>query len=139
MRVGDDMGLLLLAAIPSPTDAALGQPVVSNPTVPERARRPLIVESGLNDGLALPLILLLASIAATMETPAGLHWLGFGAKQLILGPLVGAVFGWPGGRALIWASDANATSAACEGIGSVAPAGAAHLAAEKRGGSSEWR
>ena len=46
----------LAAAILVPTDAALGQPVVTNPDVPERPRRALTVESGLNDGLALPLV-----------------------------------------------------------------------------------
>lgn len=47
----------LLAAILAPTDAALGQSVVTNPNVPIRPRRALTVESGLNDGLALPVIL----------------------------------------------------------------------------------
>ncbi len=45
---------LLLAAILAPTDAALGQAVVSNPSVPSRIRVALNVESGLNDGIALP-------------------------------------------------------------------------------------
>ena len=54
----------LAAAILVPTDAALGQPVVTNPAVPERPRRALTVESGLNDGLALPLVLLMAALAA---------------------------------------------------------------------------
>ncbi|MDP6342589.1 MAG: cation:proton antiporter, partial [Alphaproteobacteria bacterium] len=51
----------LVAAILAPTDAALGQAVVSNPAVPDRPRRALTVESGLNDGLALPAVLLFAS------------------------------------------------------------------------------
>ena len=46
-------GALLLAAILAPTDAALGQAVVSNPRVPVRIRQSLNVESGLNDGIAL--------------------------------------------------------------------------------------
>ena len=46
---------LLLAAILVPTDAALGQAVVSNKLVPVRIRQALNVESGLNDGIALPL------------------------------------------------------------------------------------
>ncbi len=54
----------LVAAVLAPTDAALGQAVVSNPVVPERVRRALTVESGLNDGLALPLVLLFASLSA---------------------------------------------------------------------------
>jgi len=44
----------LLAAILAPTDAALGQAVISNPQVPIRIRQALNIESGLNDGLVLP-------------------------------------------------------------------------------------
>lgn len=58
-------GALLLAAAITPTDAGLGAPTVLNPVVPLRARRALNVESGLNDGLATPLVLLaLAALAA---------------------------------------------------------------------------
>ena len=49
---------LLTAAVLTPTDAALGQTVVSSPQVPIRLRQTINVESGLNDGLALPFILL---------------------------------------------------------------------------------
>ena len=56
--------IALIAAILAPTDAALGQAVVTNPNVPMRPRRALTVESGLNDGLALPVILFFASLTA---------------------------------------------------------------------------
>jgi NhaP-type Na+/H+ or K+/H+ antiporter len=46
----------LVAAIMAPTDAALGQAVISNPAVPIDERQTLSVESGLNDGFALPII-----------------------------------------------------------------------------------
>ena len=62
----------LVAAILSPTDAALGQAVVSNPRVPVRIRQALNVESGLNDGIMLPVITLLLAFAAVdvdLETP----------------------------------------------------------------------
>ena len=48
---------LVVAAILAPTDAALGAPVVSDPAVPEDVREVLTVESGLNDGLAVPILL----------------------------------------------------------------------------------
>ena len=66
----------LLAAILVPTDAALGQAVVSNRLVPVRTRQALNVESGLNDGIALPFILLFAAFASAMyaETDA-VEWL----------------------------------------------------------------
>ncbi|MCX5905487.1 MAG: cation:proton antiporter, partial [Proteobacteria bacterium] len=49
--------LALLAFILSPTDAALGQAVVTSPLVPENIKQAINVESGLNDGIALPPIL----------------------------------------------------------------------------------
>lgn len=85
--------LALVAAILAPTDAALGQAVVTNAQVPERSRRTLVVESGLNDGLALPAVLLFASLAAQEIDRDNIDWILFGAKQLGLGPLTGAVVG----------------------------------------------
>ena len=58
------MMALLLAAALAPTDAGLGAPTVLNPVVPNRVRRALNVESGLNDGLATPVVLFaIAAIA----------------------------------------------------------------------------
>jgi NhaP-type Na+/H+ or K+/H+ antiporter len=119
----------LVAAILTPTDAALGQAVVTNRSVPERARRALTVESGLNDGLALPAILLLASLALGTSDQSGTNWALFGAKQLIFGPLVGAVVGFLGGKALIWAMQHKTTATTYEGIGALALAGTAYLSA----------
>jgi NhaP-type Na+/H+ or K+/H+ antiporter len=50
----------LLGAVLAPTDAALGLPIFNNPQVPVRIRRALNVESGLNDGIATPLVTLLS-------------------------------------------------------------------------------
>ena len=89
----------LLAAILAPTDAALGQAVVSNPLVPVRIRQTLNVESGLNDGIALPLVLVLASVAGATEGETDTyHWLRFTALAVTLGPAVGVAVGWAGGR-----------------------------------------
>lgn len=123
------VALALLAAVLAPTDAALGQAVVSNPIVPERSRRALTVESGLNDGLALPLILLFASMAAHSATPDAANWLVFGAKQLTLGPLIGAGAGLAGGVVLMYAKKRDLTADTFEGIGAIALAGAAYLGA----------
>ncbi|HPF28056.1 MAG TPA: cation:proton antiporter, partial [Steroidobacteraceae bacterium] len=95
------VALALVAAILAPTDAALGQAVVTNAVVPARARRALTVESGLNDGLALPIVLLFASLTAQVMEQDATNWLLFGASQLILGPVVGVVAGLVGGRALL--------------------------------------
>lgn len=129
------LAVALLAAILAPTDAALGQAVVSNPVVPERARRALTVESGLNDGLALPVILLFASLAAHAAGQNDVNWLLFGAKQLVLGPLVGIVAGLAGGAALMYAKKRDLTSDTFEGVGAIALAGAAYLGATEIGGN----
>ena len=49
---------LLLGVVLAPTDAALPEPVLSNHSVPSRIRQALNVESGLNDGLAVPALLI---------------------------------------------------------------------------------
>ena len=53
---------VILGVILAPTDAALGQAVVTEPRVPGRIRQGLNVESGLNDGICVPL--LFAAVAA---------------------------------------------------------------------------
>ena len=101
-----DFGLwdaALLAAILAPTDAALGQAVVSNPRVPVHIRQALNVESGLNDGLMLPAITILLALAAAgmdLETPG--YWATFALEQVGFGILVGAVAGALGGRLIDW-------------------------------------
>jgi len=125
----------LIAAILAPTDAALGQAVVTNPVVPERVRRALTVESGLNDGMALPAVLLFASLTAETMGRDSADWLVFGAKQLVFGPLAGIVVGIIGGRLLIFAKDRNLTSDTYEGVGALALAGAAYLSADLIGGN----
>ena len=63
---------LLIGAILAPTDAALGLPVVANPAVPTRVRRILNVESGLNDGIATPFVLLFIALATRNFRPSEL-------------------------------------------------------------------
>ena len=89
----------VLAVILTPTDAALGQAVVSSKQVPVRIRQALNVESGLNDGLMLPILLIALSMAGAAE---GIHtagyWVVFAAMQIILGPLIGVAVGYLGGK-----------------------------------------
>src|SRR5947209_16208806 len=49
---------IVLAVVLAPTDAALGQAVVTEPRLPSRVRQGLNVESGLNDGICVPLLLI---------------------------------------------------------------------------------
>ncbi|MBO6757584.1 MAG: cation:proton antiporter [Roseibium sp.] len=125
----------LVAAILAPTDAALGQAVVTNPAVPERVRRALTVESGLNDGLALPVILLFASLTAEMMQQDATNWVLFGVQQVVFGPIVGGVMGFVGGHMFLAAKRRQMTSVTIEGIGAIAMAGGAYLAAGEVGGN----
>jgi len=101
-----------IAAILAPTDAALAQAVVGHPKVPPRIRQALNIESGLNDGIALPVVLILASLAAVEAGTGGgerggLDWAQFVALQVGLGPLVGIGVGWLGGNLVQRASQAG--------------------------------
>ncbi len=58
---------LLMSAILTSTDAALGQTVVTSPSVPLHLRQEINVESGLNNGLALPVIISAARLSAQMS------------------------------------------------------------------------
>ena len=65
--VFDGLGVLeiaILATMLAPTDAALGKAVVTNPSVPSRVRESLNVESGLNDGICVPILLIFLALAA---------------------------------------------------------------------------
>ncbi|WP_373635511.1 cation:proton antiporter [Yoonia sp. SS1-5] len=128
------VAVILAAAILAPTDAALGQAVVSNPKLPVRLRRALTVESGLNDGLALPAVLFFAGLtAATMQSSGA--WVLFAAKQITLGPLAGAAIGAAGGWILLRAKKYSTTADIYEGVGALAMAGAAYLSATLIGGN----
>jgi NhaP-type Na+/H+ or K+/H+ antiporter len=88
---------LVVAAALAPTDAALGVPVVTNPVVPSRVRRLLTVESGLNDGIATPVVMLAIAGAASVEGRTGALGLGPALWELLLGAGVGAAVGGAGG------------------------------------------
>jgi NhaP-type Na+/H+ or K+/H+ antiporter len=91
-----------MACILAPTDAALGIAIVQSPLVPQRIRDTLNVESGLNDGIALPPILaLFVLVAAEGSTAAETQgWLLAMLQELIFGALVGTAIGQLGGRLL---------------------------------------
>jgi NhaP-type Na+/H+ or K+/H+ antiporter len=91
-------GALLLAASVTPTDAGLGAPTVLNPSVPVRVRRALNVESGLNDGLATPIVLFALALLAAEEGGGSHTILSLAlipaALALIVAVVVGAVAAW---------------------------------------------
>jgi NhaP-type Na+/H+ or K+/H+ antiporter len=63
----------LLATMLAPTDAALGKAVVTNEKVPNAVRQGLNVESGLNDGICVPILFLFLALA-TGKVSEGGHW-----------------------------------------------------------------
>ncbi len=87
----------LLAVILTPTDAALGQAVVSAKIVPVRVRQALNVESGLNDGLAVPVLAVMLAGAVEGADRSGSFWARFVAEQIGYGVGVGLVCGLGGG------------------------------------------
>ena len=90
--------LAILATILAPTDAALGKAVVSNPAVPAPVREGLNVESGLNDGICVPLLLLLLGLLVEVQTHEPLQLaLELISEELGIGALVGiglALIAW---------------------------------------------
>jgi NhaP-type Na+/H+ or K+/H+ antiporter len=133
---------LFLGAALAPTDAALSVQVINDERIPMRLRRSLNVESGLNDGIATPIVTVAIAVAAsqlghTTETVS--IELGSALRELAIGVAVGAVLGgagaialsratqrgWiaPGGRrlaALALATSALAVTLAFDGNGFIA-------------------
>jgi sodium/hydrogen antiporter len=95
----------IVGTVLAPTDAALGQAVLSNPRVPVRVRQALNVEAGLNDGLSVPFLALFLTLAVAEEElqPAS-YWIRFALEQVGLGILVGVGVGLVGGWLVSWAS-----------------------------------
>ncbi len=101
---------LILAVILAPTDAALGQAVVTEPSVPGRIRGGLNVESGLNDGICVPL-LFAAVAAADLESHIShgrsaatllLEEIGYGVLGgVAAGLLIAVIISYAGRRDLI--------------------------------------
>ncbi|MBE2223449.1 MAG: cation:proton antiporter [Anaerolineae bacterium] len=96
-------GAVILAVILAPTDASLGQSVVENPRVPARIRQALNIESGLNDGIAMPFLLLAVSLEVSSEFHLGSGiFLRLVAAQISFGLLVGIVMGYLSARYIYW-------------------------------------
>jgi len=120
----------LLAAILTPTDAALGQAVTESEAVPDRLRAAINSESGLNDGLALPLVLLFAALASGEAAAGAAHWVQLVGTQLLLGPIAGVGVGVAGGKLIALAFERGWMSEWAEGVAAMAIALGAFALAE---------
>jgi NhaP-type Na+/H+ or K+/H+ antiporter len=86
----------LVGALLSPTDPVLSSSVVTNPRVPRIIRHSLNLESGLNDGLALPAVLAFA--AALDPDKSSFNWWQFVLKDVTLGFAIGLAAGYAASR-----------------------------------------
>lgn len=105
LLLGVPLGLAaVVGAALSPTDPVLASSVVTGgpaeQTMPARLRQVLSIESGANDGLALPFVLV--AIALTSHA-SGLVEFGRGLLQVVIGTLIGTVVGAAAGRARSYA------------------------------------
>lgn len=131
---------VVLAVVLAPTDAALGQAVVTEPRVPQRIRQGLNVESGLNDGICVPLLFAAVAIAdVESDISAGrspgtllVEEIGFGVVGgVVAGLVIASIVAQAGRRGLIaapWrqvipaagAALAYGTASALDGSGFIA-------------------
>lgn len=96
---------LLVGAALAPTDASLGAVVMTNPRVPARVRRLINVESGLNDGIATPVVIIAIAGAAMAEVVVGAPTVGKAMLELLIGLGIGAALGSAGGWLMRWSRD----------------------------------
>jgi sodium/hydrogen antiporter len=127
---------LVLAVLLAPTDAALGQAVVTEPRLPLRIRQGLNVESGLNDGICVPLLLIaLAAAGAGSHAGTGDSAVVVVAEEIGYGILGGAVAGAAAAAVVLVAGRRGLIAGAWLQIVPVAGAGLAYGVAAPLGGS----
>jgi len=87
----------VVGAVLAPTDAGLGQAIVTSKRVPVRIREALNVESGLNDGGSVPFLIVFLALAAIQEGVEPPHFLVVAVEQIGIGVLIGLFVGVVGG------------------------------------------
>lgn len=126
---------MLLGVILAPTDAALAEPVLVSESVPQRVRQALNVESGLNDGLAVPLLLIAVGIIEAEEGMAvsSAFWLVI--SQLGIGIIGGLFLGWVGAKVIGKGGELGWMNPLHQRVAAVALAVAGFAAVQLLGGS----
>ena len=104
--VFDDLTLYaaaILATMLAATDAALGKAVITNKAVPARIREGLNVESGLNDGICVPIVLFFIALAVSGEHGGSSESaLALVAQEIGIGMAVGLGLALAGASLLRW-------------------------------------
>ena len=100
-----EIGLLeiaILATMLAPTDAALGKAVVSNENVPAKVRQGLNVESGLNDGICVPILFTFLALASSTggDESTGKLALSLVVEEIGIGAAIGVGFAFAAARGL---------------------------------------
>ena len=127
---------LLLAVVLAPTDAALGQAVVTMPALPSRIRQGLNVESGLNDGICVPLFFVaLAFATAEAGVVSDRHAATLLVEEIGYGSVVGAGAGTLAALLLVLCDPRGLIDPAWRQVMPVAAATLAYTAAAAVGGS----
>jgi sodium/hydrogen antiporter len=129
--------MALLAVMLAPTDAALGKPVVTNPAVPPAMREALNLESGLNDGICVPIVVLLLGLAVGTQIEGGTvaHVARVVVEAIGIGLIVGLALTWLTTLMLRFAENRGWISEHWVEIPIVALAAACFAAAQAAGGS----
>jgi sodium/hydrogen antiporter len=127
---------LVLAIVLAPTDAALGQAVVTEPSLPSRIRQGLNVESGLNDGICVPLLLIALAVSEAQDgsiTPH--HAVTVVVEELGYGVLGGLAAGLLGALVVVYGQRRDLITGSWLQVIPVASAGLAYGFAAPLGGS----
>ena len=129
--------IALLATMLAPTDAALGKPVVTNQAVPAVMREALNLESGLNDGICVPIVVLLLGLAVGTQIEGGttVHVARVVIEEIGIGAVIGLALTWTTVRMLRFAERHGWISEHWVEIPIVALAAACFAAAQATGGS----
>jgi NhaP-type Na+/H+ or K+/H+ antiporter len=125
----------LLGAALASTDAILLRRVLMSPSVPATVRLALRLESGMNDIVLLPIIVLAMTILASEAAPTGVRMARSALSLLLLGPAIGAAVGWLGVTALTQVRSRGVVRRDYEALYALALAFIAYAAAESAGGS----
>jgi NhaP-type Na+/H+ or K+/H+ antiporter len=119
---------LIIGAALAPTDADLGQQVITDRSVPARVRRLLNIESGLNDGIAAPVVAVGIALATTGSLGDGNPLLE-AARELGVAMVVGVVVGLVGRWALSRADVARSATSSGRKLAALSIALASYLLA----------
>jgi NhaP-type Na+/H+ or K+/H+ antiporter len=127
---------VVLAVVLAPTDAALGEAVVTEPRLPSRIRQGLNVESGLNDGICVPLLLIaLAAAEVDDKMTSGHHAVNIVAEEIGYGILGGVAAGLVAAAVIATAYRRGLTSGSWLQVIPISAAALAYGVAAALGGS----